>query len=110
MVYAALLLSVCMSERQLVSSVECRTPYPHVYADGDIFNSATRFTVSADGADVVTCSSVISAITACFILYWLFNIEYPKLFRSTLSFLDIHVFKKASVKSTQKITTFVNKL
>ena len=27
MVYAALLLSVCMSQRQLVSSVECRTPY-----------------------------------------------------------------------------------
>ena len=63
-----------------------KTPYPHVIFTGDIFDSQTSFTLFADSTEIAVCTDVLTAITACFVVYWIFNIQYPKQFRNFLSF------------------------
>jgi len=87
-----------------------KTPYPHVIFTEDIFDSQTSFTLFADSTEIAVCTDVLTAITACFVVYWIFNIQYPKQFRNFLSFLDIALFRKKSVRTTQRLLTFINKL
>lgn len=93
-----------------MSDISRQSPYPHVEFTGDVFDSLTSFTVTADGVDILSCSDVTSAVTACFAMYWIFDIKYPKMFYGFLSFLDNFVFKKNSVRASQKVSNFVNKL
>jgi len=46
----------------------------------------TVFTVFVDNTEVVTCCSIVAAITSCFLCYWLFDIKYAKNFAAQLSY------------------------
>ena len=60
--------------------------YPHVEytQETDIFD-VHEFYVKADNVDVVCCSTIVNAITACFVTYWIFDIQYPKMFNNLLA-------------------------
>jgi hypothetical protein len=109
--YAGLLLPHCLRDQAMVSDQDRASPYPHgeYSADSDVLDPLTEFRVFADGTQVATCTDVSSCITTCFLMYWIFDIAYPKCFNGTLSFLDNIVFKKKSVPLRQKVLTFVNK-
>ena len=109
--YAAMLLSMSLGDQPLLVDIEQTTPYPHILYSGDedIFGPLTTFAVFADRTHITTCSTVVNAITVCFLAYWLFNIQYPKSFRGILSFLDAFIFRKKSVRISQKVSTFFNK-
>ena len=107
--YAAMMMAHGLGEKPLASHARRRTPYPQVVFSGDVFAEKTAYTVIADSVEVVTCSNIVAAITACFLVHWIFDIQYPKLFKNTLTFLDVHVFKKSSVRANQKVLTYVNK-
>jgi len=109
--FAAVLLSHCFRESALVSEGS-QTCYPHIcfVGDDDVFGAMTVFNLMADHTDVTSCTDIITAVTACFSLYWLFDIQYPKHFHGILTFLDTYVFRKRSVRVTQKVSTFINKL
>jgi len=111
-VYDVMLLSHCFSEQPLVTAEKQQTPYPHLrhYGDSDVFGSQTSYDFYADDYEVCTCADIISAITACFAIYWIFDIQYPRQFRIMLTLLDCYVFNKRSERSTQKVLSFVNKL
>ena len=44
--------------------------------------------VKVDGADVVRCKSLDEAFITAFSMYFVFNIEYPKFLKNTLTFLQ----------------------
>jgi len=106
-----MLLSMSLGDKPLLTDSERTTPYPHITYSGDedVFGALTTFAVFADRTHITTCSSVVNAITICFLSYWIFNIEYPKNFRGILSFLDAFIFHKKSVRIGQKVSTFINK-
>ena len=84
---------------------------PHVtFSCDDIFDPQNVFTVYADKTEIVQCNSIVAAVTSCFVAYWLFDIQYPKLFKNTLTFFDTYVLRKNSVRATQRVSTFINKL
>ena len=109
--YAAMMLSLCLMERPLVanSNDTKTTPYPHVVCDTDVFSAQSVYTVYADNTEITTCSDIVTALTVCFDIYWIFDIQYPKHYRNVLSLLDIAVFRKRSVKAPQKVITLLNK-
>jgi hypothetical protein len=109
--YGAFLLSYCLREDSMISDVARSTPYPHVqyFGDSDVFGSMTTFRVHAEGVEVTNCSDAATAMTICFLAYWIFDIKYAKLFSGTLSFLDNYIFKKNSVPISQKVLTLINK-
>jgi hypothetical protein len=86
--------------------------YSYVSHDEDtsIFDSTTILHVNADGIEITQCHNVVNALTVAFVLYWIFNIKYPKPFYGTLSLFDTSVFKKNSVRPPQKVVNFLNKL
>jgi len=110
MTFGALLLMQCLDGKHKIVGDSERTLYPHVeYSeDTDVFD-VNEFNVKADNVHVVCCNSIVNAMTACFITYWLFDIQYPKQFKNLLTFLDIRVFRKKSVRPTQKVSTFINR-
>jgi len=75
---------------QLVLDAQRHTPYSQVVFSGE----KTVYIVIADNVEVVTCSNIVAAITACFLVYSIFDIQYRELFKNThVTFLDIHVSK-----------------
>ena len=107
--YAAMMMAHGLGEKTLVSDAQRRSPYPQVVFSGDVFGEKTAYTVIADNVEVVTCSNIVAAITACFVVHWIFDIQYPTLFKNILTFLDVHVFQKRSVRATQKVLTYINR-
>ena len=79
-------------------------------ATDDIFEPNVEFCVSADKTDIVRCTSIVGALTGCFVAYWMFDIQYAKLFKNTLVFFDVYIFRKNSVRAPQKVSTFINRL
>ena len=75
----------------------------------EICTDLCAYTVYADSEEITTTTDILSAITVCFVLYWIFNIQYPKQFYGLLSFLDIFIFHRRSVKPSQKVSSFINK-
>jgi len=61
----------------------------------DIFD-VHEFYVKADNVDVVCCSTIVNAITACFVTYWIFDIQYPKMFNNLLALMYEFSAKKVS--------------
>ena len=85
-------------------------PYPFIKQVGDdVFDPCTNFIVCADNVDITYCKDIVSALTTCFIVYWIFNISYPKIYNGLLTFLDNFIFHKNSVRTSQKISNFINK-
>jgi len=109
---AGLLLPHCMRESSMFCTQESTTvtPYPHVMYSGDedIFGSATEFRVFADGVHITCCRDVCSALTTCFVLYWIFDIAYSKSYIGALTFLDNFVFRKKNARMLSKVATFLN--
>ena len=113
MAYGALLVMQWLdTKNKLVRNTDDSQPtlYPHVEytQETDIFD-VHEFYVKADNVDVVCCSSIVNAITACFVTYWIFDIQYPKMFNNLLAFLDVRIFRKKSVCPTQKVLSFINR-
>jgi hypothetical protein len=110
--YYGLLLALCFGEQSIVS--ESRTPslYPHITQEGDsdLFDPETSFIIAVDRIDVTSTHDLVHALTICFLQYWLFDITYPKVFQGLLSFLDNFVFHKNSVRASQRVVNFINKL
>jgi len=106
--YAAMLLTVCFGDQPLVSEIDRASPYPHIQVSGELFGLLPMFVVQADGSDVMSCGDIVSALSVTFLMYWLFNIKYPKVHFGLLSFLDTFIFKKKSVRATQKVLSFIN--
>jgi len=79
--FATVLLSHCFRESPLVSGGS-QTCYPHIcfVGDDDVFGTLTVFNLMADNTDVTSCTDIITAVTACLALYWIFDIQYPKNF------------------------------
>jgi hypothetical protein len=110
-IYAAMLLVVSLGDQPLVFEGRGTTAYPHVECStDDVFETLCMFTVFVDGVEITSCQDIVTAITACFIMYWVFDIKYPKPFYGMLSMLDTFVFRKNSVKATQKVLNFVNQI
>jgi hypothetical protein len=110
-IYAAMLLTHGLNEQPLVSEGgRAATLYPYVdCTSGDVFGAVRMFTVYADGAEVTTTGDIVNAITACFLMFWLFDIQYPKHFCGLLSLLDNIIYNKKSVRMPQKVSNFINK-
>ena len=67
------------------------------------------FRIFAEGVEVTVCRDAVTALTTAFLMFWIFDIKYPKTSASTLSFLDNFIFKKNSVPVKQKVANFINK-
>ncbi len=109
--YAIMLLPYCLGDKPLVAATDRVTPYPHMKCsetDQGLFGPLTSYIVCADRLQITTCKDLVSALTSCFICYWLFNIKYPKIFCGQLGFLD-NLFKKNSIPVAQKVANFMNK-
>ena len=107
-----MLLSVCLNDQPLLSNSTRTTPFPYVnyFGDSDVFGPLTTFKVYADATEVTSCRDVVTAVTCCFLMYWIFDIKYAKPYYRTLAFLDNYVFKKNSVSLPQKVISLINKL
>jgi hypothetical protein len=110
--YAAVLLMLCVGDSLIISTdtTTTTTPYPHIVCTGDLFDSTAEFKIFVDRQEVVSTNNIVNAITVSFLQHWIFNIVYPKKFFGILSFLDVFVFRKKSVRATQKAVSFVNAL
>jgi hypothetical protein len=111
-VCAAVLLIHHLCRKPILTRQFTRTPYPHVEysGDGDVFGVLTTFTVYVNGVAITECHEVTSALTICFLCYWIFNIQYCSEFLGVLSFMDNFIFKKNTVPMSRKVTSFINKL
>ncbi len=109
--YSAQLISLCLREQSLFSEAAQLTLYPYILYSGDenIFGTLTVFRVFAEGVEVTSCRDAVTALTTAFVMFWIFDIKYPKTSASTLAFLDNFVFRKNSVAVTQKVANFINK-
>jgi len=110
-IYSALLISLCLREQSLFSEAIQPTLYPYILYSGDenIFGTLTVFKIYAEGAEVTSCRDAVTALTTAFLMFWIFQIKYPKTSASTLSFLDNFIFRKKSIAITQKVANFINR-
>jgi hypothetical protein len=99
---------MCFGDQPLVCETQRTSPYPHVRLSGDLFGLLPSFVVEADGSEIVSCSDIISGVTVTFLMYWLFDIKYPKIHFGLLSFLDTFIFQKKGVRASQKVLGFIN--
>ena len=108
--YGALLLSYCLGDKSAIDCKERTSLYPFIKQIGDdVFDPCKNVIVFAENVDITYCKNIVSALPTCFIVFWIFNISYPKLYNGVLIFLDNFIFHKNSVRISQKISNFINK-
>lgn len=97
-----LLLPKVFGEKSFLADI---SPYPYVSnPDEDVY------IVKVDGASVVHCDDRISAVTALFSSYWIFDIRYANENKRTLELLEKCVFKVTAAKPGQAVLRFINSL
>jgi hypothetical protein len=74
-----MLLAVCLGEQPLVLEGRGTTAYLYIECSSDdTFGPLYMFTVFDDGEEITTFRDIVTAITACFIMCWVFDKKIPK--------------------------------
>ena len=61
--------------------------------------------------EVANCADFLRALTILFASFWLFNMEYPKIYHTLMEFIQKQILGlNDSLKMGKQIATFLNKL
>jgi hypothetical protein len=79
------------------------TPYPMMVITADSWDNIhlpeqRQILVYFERQPICSCSTVLAAVSAVFMLYYVFDVQFPSVLSNTMKFFDIYLCKLSTSK------------